>query len=333
MAEGDRAELSDPRPTGKRFVFNPLWIVDGLAVLGAGAYGWAVSGAADPSLSVLLAPARELGLLAIASAIVVNGLAWTLRHRDGRNDARRELMRRLAGLNDALLDLRKSLSRDHTRRFLERRTEFAVGGRLAARWLGAEELRLTHEGEDFCAGMTQALADIVHRRAEAVALADRLRRELDRAARRAELELHDADNLIHLVEDSVRVMDEGLYAEWNADHFGRLGANRSAFAREIARYKSTLADRIELHGLELFDRLVGHVERKVETLDLIARWEQTYRRLENRLAGMKSAPVLAVSNPLAPTRPRLSERFSTPLPDEAIDTDFPRARRLPAAND
>ena len=116
MHGGDRKGEKSAAANPKTAAFNPLWLVDAGAGLGLvpSSPGWAL--AAWPALGLL----REVGLLFIGCWVVVRALEVILRHRDGRDEQRRELLRRLAVLNDALLELRKSLSRDRSAASIER---------------------------------------------------------------------------------------------------------------------------------------------------------------------------------------------------------------------
>jgi hypothetical protein len=334
--KGEKGAAANP----KTFAVNPLWLVDAGAGLGFLLFvaGWAL--AAYPALGLL----REVGLLFIGCWVVVRGLEVVLRHRDGRDEQRRELLRRLAVLNDALLELRKSLSRDNTRRFLDRRAEYATGLKLAKPSLSPDEADLAKTCGEFCDRMAKSLADTIHRRTDVNAAVDRLRREIERAARRGDLDQHDADDLIDIVADAVSVLDEAIYAEWNADHFGRLTADQRHFARELDRYKSAAAGEIERRGRDLFDQLLMHVRQKVEVVDLTQEWAELYRKLEERLAGLYVAPPkTGVAKDKAKKdekpKPRASERFPMLVarnePDEDEDRrPLPGLRpRLPAAND
>ena len=81
--------------------------------------------------------------------------------------------------------------------------------------------------------MAKSLTDTIHRRADVNTAIERLRREIERAARRGDLDQHDADDMIDIIADAVSVLDEAIYAELNADHFGRLSADQRHFAREL----------------------------------------------------------------------------------------------------
>ncbi len=325
-------------PAGERRpgrAFNPVWLVDVLGLAGLATFAWSV-GWADAPLSEYVGPARAAGLLLAGCALIVRGLGWVLSHRDRRGQARREFGRRMGAVNEALFDLRRSLSRDNARAFADRCAELAAGQRLCARWLSAEELRLASTLSDVCGQMDEALGATVQRRIDLTSHAQRLSREIERADRRGDLDHNDADNLLGLVDDALATMDEAIYAEWNADHFGRLTADRRAFAREVERYRSEAASQIEQHGSELFDQLFEHVNRKVEAADLIVDWDDAYRKLELRLAGVSPDKVRVLPvrpAPAAPSRPRLTERF-TPRPRTETPEEGEQPRvRLSAAND
>ena len=315
-----------------RASFNPIWLMDAAGLLGVGAVVWAVGFSAGTELSAYAPLVREAGLLLAGCALVVRVVDAIVSRRDRRNEARRELLRRLSAVNHALLDLRGSLSREHARAFLDRRRELGAGVQAATRWLSAEETRQFDACDSFCDRMAGVLSDAGRQRGAVSGSSDRLRREIERAARRGDLDRHDADNLANLIDDAVAVIDEAIYAEWNADHFGRLNADHRAFTREVERYRSTTADRVERQGGTLFDLLDIHVRKRIEVIDLLADWDQTCRRLELRLAGLKPpAPTLVASN--APPRLRLADRFAV-MPQRAdVDDNEPQRLRLPAAND
>ena len=322
-----RSTLAQGRPP-----FNPIWLMDLAGVAGAGALVWAVGFSKGTDFAAYAPLAREAGLLLLGCAIVVRVVDAIVRRRDRRNEARRELLRRLSAVNHALLDLRGSLSREHARAFLDRRRDLTTGVHAAKRWLTAEETRQFDVCDGFCERMAAVLGDAGRQRAAVSGSSERLRREIERAARRGDLDRHDADNLANLIDDAVAVIDDAIYAEWNADHFGRLNADHRSFVREVERYRSTTADRVERQGATLFDLLDGHVRKRIEVIDLLADWEQTCRRLELRLAGLKPPPPTLVASNEAP-RPRLADRFAV-MPQHAdADDDEPQRLRLPAAND
>jgi hypothetical protein len=314
----------------RRSVFNPVWLMDAAGICGLIAFVVPLVFAVPKDLALLATVVNETALLLIGCALVVRVLDAILKRRDRRNDARRELMRRLSQVNDALLDLRKSLSRDHARSFLDRRGAFAAGVELAQPWLSTEETKLVQACDGFCDRMTAALGETVHRRVGVASLAERVRRDIERAARQGDLDRHDADNLANLVDDAMGVLDEAIYPEWNADHFGRLGADGRAFAREIERYKGAAAERIEHHGGDLFEVLGAQVNRKIEIVDMLRDWDDGFQRLEMRVAGLKPPPVV-VAEPRP--EPRLADRFVA-LPGRIASVDSENLRaRLPAAND
>jgi hypothetical protein len=304
-----------------------------LGLAGLLAFAWSVVGA--PGSPEYATAAREGGLALVGVALVTRALAAVVRQRDRRSQARRDLALRLAGVNQALFELRRSLSRDNARAFLDARAELTAGLRLAAHRLNAEETRLADALDGCCERLGQSLGATVNRRLGVTTLADRLSREIERADRRGDLDHHDADNLLDLIDDATAVMDEAIYPDWNADHFGRLAADGRAFAREIERYSAPVADQIERHGQELFGLLVEHVNKKVEVVDLILDWEEAYRKLELRLAGVNPDKVLTFPSRQArpAPRPRLVERFRGAPRAEPLDDAEHAPIRLPAAND
>jgi hypothetical protein len=310
-----------------RFSFNPVWVVDALGLIGLGGFGWAVSAAPD----IWAGPAREAGLLLAGCAVVVRALDAVVRRRDRRGEARRELLRRLAALDEALRDLRIALSRDAARRFFDRRAEFAAALPAAQAWLSREEARLVTAGDAFCEDLADWLDGTVVARAGITALADRLRREIDRAAARGDLDPDEAESLADFVRDAVAVMDEAVYAEWNIDHLGRLTANRRHFGRIVERWSEPAVAEIERHGEALFEALTEHVGRKIELVDRLVAWDLGFRRLEGRLAGLKTrrpAPRPAA----APAR--LADRFvAGPVAGAPVNDEIPPVRLPAAAND
>jgi hypothetical protein len=313
--------------------FNPIWLMDLAGLVGFAAFVWAVGFAAGTEGGPYAPLVREAGLVLLGCALVVRIVDGLVRLRDRRNEARRELLRRLSAVNHALLDLRGSLSREHARVFLDRRRELHAGLDAARRWIAPEEVQMFADGEGFCERMAAALGDASRQRAGVSGSAERLRREIERAARRGDLDRHDADNLANLVDDAVHVIDEAIYAEWNADHFGRLTADHRAFVREIERYRSTTADRIERQGATLFELLDAHMRRRIEVIDALADWEEGCRQLELRLAGLNPTPPRPVVSDEPPSRLRMADRFVVLPGRRALaEEDAPRAR-LPAAND
>jgi hypothetical protein len=307
--------------------------MDVLGVAGIAAYLWATNFSAGSVAEPFAPNVREAGLLLVGCALVVRVTDAVLRLRDQRNEARRELLRRLAAVDHALMDLRGSLSREHARAFLDRRRELTHGASAAARWLTPEETRQLQTCDGFCDQTGATLGDAARQRAAISGSAERMRREIERAARRGDLDRHDADNLASLIDDAVSVIDEALYAEWNADHFGRLAADQRAFTREIERYRSTTGDRIEKQSVTLFQLLDAHMRKRIELIDALRDWEESRRRLEFRLAGLKPEPPRLVASTATPARERLAARFAVlPGRRDLDDEDAPRAR-LPAAND
>ncbi len=314
--------------------FNPIWLMDLAGLAGVAALVWAIGFSAGTTLAPYAPLIREGAMLLVGCAVVVRVVDALVRRRDRKNDIRRELQRRLSAVNEALLELRGSLSREHARAFLDRRKELHAGLGVAGRWLTKEEHRLFTTCDGFCEQMAAVLSDAGRQRSSVAGASERLRREIERAARRGDLDRYDADNLSNLVDDAVAVMDEAIYAEWNADHFGRLIADQRAFVREIEHYRSTTADRIERQGATLFGVLDEHMRKRIEVIDGLRDWDDGYRRLEMRLAGLRPvAPRLVASNE-TPTRTRVADRFVLlPGGRGGYAGAEPMRKRLPAAND
>jgi hypothetical protein len=303
MAGNDRAAANAVR--SKSFSFNPIWGVDALGVLGLCAFGWGLYALNAPEFSVFDGPVREAGLVLFGAAVVVRALDVLVRRRDRRGQARRELLRRLSALDEAVKDLRVSLSRDAARRFIDRRNDVVAAVPAAARWLGKEEARLVAVCQTFCDDLAGWLSGVVAARIAISTLGDRLRREIDRAAAHSDLDPDEAESLTAFVGDAVAVIDEAVYAEWNIDHLGRLSADRRHFERVVQRWSAPSIIEIERHGEILFDGLAEHVGRKVEVVDRIVAWDRSFRRLEARLGGLKRAEIV----PLPLAEPRLADRF------------------------
>ncbi|HYE43576.1 MAG TPA: hypothetical protein VEA15_09300, partial [Caulobacteraceae bacterium] len=138
-----------------------------------------------------------------------------------------------------------------------------------------------------------------------------------------------ADELCGLVEDAMAVMDEALYAEWNADHFGRLAAIQRCFGRSIERQDGEIVREVDRQAAELFERLVRHLREKVDIVDALHGWDDVARRFEFALAG--AGGTLARLRPAPPRRP-LAERFAL-APAAGATAHEPAPLRLPAAND
>jgi len=308
---------------------NPLWLVDALGVLGLGALVWALTFAASGPYAEFQPIAREFGLALTTLALGVRAVDLMARRRHSRDSARRELLRRLSLLDEALMDLRRTAGRETARRFEERRRDYEAALPLTNRWMDRADVELAERCAAFCRRMGSTLVETVATRNDVANFAYALRRDIERAAERGYLEYPDADNLLALMQDGLSVLDEALYAEFNADHFGRLSGAHRAFIREIERYYSDAADRIEREGAVLFERLLAQVSRKIEIADMLHDWEDDRARLEARLAGLSEPPA----RPRPPRQARLVERFvMTPrLGPPAREAPLPR--RLPAAND
>ena len=313
-----------------RFAFDPLWLLDAAGLVAAGVF--AVTGFAEIPLpwANYAAPVRELSLAFAGVALLTRALALTLRRRDRRLQARHELLRRAAALNEALQSLRGALNRERVRDFKVRLSDLEAGERLAVRWLSTPDRVELDACRRVCDLLLAEVDQTIEHRLEFMGHANRLQRALARASGEGALSPEAADTLLSLVRDGLAVLDVGLWADLNADHFGRLSADRRAFRHEISRWSSYTADRLERQGLELFDRMIEHVKRKVAFADRLAQWEPAFRRLEARLCGLKPARSVA---PTAPDRP-LGERFAlAAAPMTQADTDLAPRIKLAAAND
>lgn len=314
------------RETSSGVRFNPLWLLDLAGLAAAGLF--AALGVAPQAIPAgLQFPfLGELTLAIAAVALTVRLVDAANRHRAARAAARVQLQRRLESLDEALLDLRRSLSREAARTFIERRDAFAAGRDAALPRLDPAVAELAGRGLAICAKLTEALAGSIPRRAAIVSAAYRLAQEIGRAGRRGELDPYAAGDLRALIEDALGVMDEALYAEWNADHFGRLGAVQRHFARRIERRDGETVRLIDREAAALFDALIGHVREKVVLVDRLAEWEAVRAPLEFALSG-----VPAPARP-APPRPSLAPRFAV-APTAGDRTTETLPRLLPAAND
>ena len=308
------------------FRFNPLWLLD-LAGL-AGTVLFAVLALAPQALPALssLPFAGELALAAAAVALTVRMVDAANRVRASRAAARTELHRRLAALDEALGDLRRSLARETARTYLDRRDAFAAGLEAVAPRLSSAALVLGEHALTLCERMTEGLADSIPRRAAIVSAAYRLGDEIGRAGRRGELDPYAAGDLRALIEDALGVMDEALYAEWNADHFGRLGAVQRHFARRIERREGETVRAIDREAAGLFDALVGHVRDKVALVEALAEWKAIHQQLGFALSGVRPP------SRSAPSQGSTASRFAlAPTAGERRPQAAPRLS--PAAND
>lgn len=314
------------REEGGGLRLNPLWLLDLAALGAAAAFAWIAAGP-RPLPELLAFPlAGELALGIVAVAVVARTLDLRARRRAAEAAARSELARRLETLDEALMDLRRSLSREAARRFLERKDAFASGLEAFRARLEAPTERLARQGLDLCEGLTAGLALTIPRRAAITSAAYRLSQEIARAGRRGELDPYAAGDLTALIEDALGVMDEALYAEWNADHFGRLGAVQRHFSRRVERRDGEVVRRIDGEAATLFDALVGHVRDKVALVEVLANWERVRFALAFALSGVRAPPRPA------PERPSVAARFAV-SPIAGARTVEALPRRLPAAND
>lgn len=308
----------------ERSRFDPLWLLDAAGVLGFAGFAWL---ALRPALPPPLDPGvvRDLALAIAILALGVRILDLRARARARIRERRGEALRRLVALDDALMDLRRSLSREAARRFVERRAGFQEVVSGAGRWLSPRETGQAADVLAFCGRLTEELADAIRRRAAIASLAYRLRQEISRAGRLGEAPRETVDELCALVEDACAVMDEALYAEWNADHFGRLAAVQRCFARVIERCEGEVVRNVDEQAARLFEQLNGHLREKVRMVEALQAWDRTCRDLETALGGLG----VRQHRPAAPAQ-RVAERFALapaagPRPVEPV--------RLPAAND
>lgn len=321
--------MSD-RETGAGWRFSPLWLLDFAGLAAAGLFGLLLAAPAWLSDSLKAPLAGEVCLAVVAVALTVRLVDGRNRRRAARLSNRRELLRRLGALDEALMDLRRSLSREAARRFVERRDDFAAGLETTLPFLDAEDARLARAGLGFCATLTAGLADVIPRRAGIVSTGYRIGQEIDRAARRGEMDPEGALHLHALIDDALAVLDEALFAEWNADHFGRLGAVQRHFGRLIERRGGDTARGIDHDAALLFEALVAHVRDKIEVVDALRGWEDVRRPLEFALSDVKPRPRRGVA-PLPP-RPSVASRFAV-APVAGTHGDAEPPARLPAAND
>ena len=305
-----------------------LWLLDLAGILGAAGFAWLLFRPALP-FSLDVQPVRELCLAVAVLAAGVRILDMRARRRAGRAEGRRELVRRISVLDDALMDFRRSLSREAARRFVERRSQFAAALDAGALHLAEHEQGLADEALAFCARLTDGLGETIRGRAAIASLAYRLRQEIARAGRRGEAAPPVVDELCALVEDALAVMDEALYAEWNADHFGRLAAIQRSFGRSIERQDGETVREADRQAAELFDRLLRHLRDKVDIVDALHGWDDVARRFEFALTG--PGGTVARHRPPPPRRP-LAERFAL-APAAGAAPREPAPLRLPAAND
>jgi len=321
--------MSD-RETGSGWRFNPLWLLDFAGLAAAGLFTLLLVGPAWLPHLFHTAVVSQTCLTIVGVALTVRLVDLRSRRRAARLGNRRELLRRLGALDEALMDLRRSLSREAARRFVERRDDFSAGLETTLPYLDAEDVRLARAGLGFCATLTAGLADVIPRRAAIVSTGYRIGQEIDRAARRGEMDPEGAQLLHALVDDALAVLDEALFAEWNADHFGRLGAVQRHFGRLIERRGGETARGIDRDAAVLFQTLIAHVRDKIEVVDALRGWEDVRRPLEFALSDVKPRPRRNVA-PLPP-RPSVASRFAV-APVAGAQGEAEPPARLPAAND
>jgi hypothetical protein len=338
----DKGASKDASKSRKRFKFNPLLVVDIAGALGV--LTFLVSAAVGDTAARVIEPVRDLSLLLIGCAVVVRGLEFVMRHRDGREGGRREVLRRLSLLDAALRNLFKSLSRDNAHDVRERRRELSEALALAKDLLSEEEGELAKACLAFCDRLEKDLATTVRDRNAITASVEQLKRDIERATRRGDIDPQDADHMLSTIGDSVRLLDDAMFPEWNADHYGQLTANARHFARELDNYKSSASGVIDELGARFFNQLRDHVDSKVAVMDLLAEWGETYKKLEALIAGLPPPEPKDPKEKKAEKKktPRPSERFPTLVPPPGgpgggvyHDENYGRRliRRMPAAND
>lgn len=314
------------------FRFDPLWLADAAGLAALASLGWALTGAPG---GVTLAGvdtaalAREAAPLALTAWAAVRGTAFAVSARLRRGAVRADLYGRLRDLDTALSDLRRSLSRDSARAFFDRNEAFAAAVPPAAGRLGGRERRLARECASIANGLAGRLRRVVAQRHGLEALAERIRREAARAERFGELDGDEVMGLLDAMEDALAVLDEALYADLNADHFGRIEADSRAFLSLVERVRVPSAARIEEKGLDLFDALKAQVAAKIEVAEAVEDWKRVCRPLEGRLAAADAPTVRPAP---AAVSPRLMERFERLAP-AAEPRRSAQIIRLPAAND
>lgn len=317
---------SREREAGRGLRADPLWLLDFAGLAGAGLFAWTVAGVGGLPALLAYPFVRELALAAAAIALIVRLLDLAARRRSARSAAQAEVARRLDLLDDALLDLRRSLSREPARRFMDCHGAFEGALNASHGRLNAAAARLAPECLAACGPIAEDLTRTVPHRAEIASRAYRLTQEIGRAGRRGELDPYAAGDLNALIEDALGVMDEALYAEWNADHFGRLGAVQRHFARRVERREGDVVRRIDAEAAGLFDLLNTHVREKVALLDRLAAWGRIRDDLRFALGGVRrKAPEPLLPQPVA-------ARFAV-APRAGRSQAAQRPLHLPAAND
>ncbi len=327
----DRRRVKDAGAKAGSLRFNPLWLLDAAGIAGAVSFVFLAVAppALPPFLDALLLREGALAVAVLAAAVRLVDLRN--RRARARAAARSELLRRLTALDDALMDLRRSLSHETSRRFVERRVGFAAGLDRIRRSLGETEAGLAEAAVEICKTLAEELTRAIPRRAAIASVAYRLRQEADRAVRRGEISPMVARELSSLIEDGLAVMDAALFAESNADHFGRLGAVQRSFARQLEPWDGEIVRQIDRQAADLFAELNRHVRDKVDVADTLTAWEGVREPLEFALAGADA--VRPRRMPPVQPRPRLSRRFDTaPAPGDRGDAPA-LPLRLPAAND
>jgi hypothetical protein len=283
--KGESKGASKSRKASK---FNPLRLVD--IAGGVAVFVFLVCAMVAMAVGELAArivePFRDLALLLIGAAVVVRGLEFVMRHRDTREDGRGEVRLRLALLDDSLRNLFKSLSRDNAYEVRERRRKLSEALALTKDLLSPEEDELAKACLAFCDRLEVELTGNVRERDAIQASVDQLRRDIDRATRRGDIDPQDADHMLSTIGDSLRLLDDAMFPDWNADHFGQLTAHARHFARELDHYKSSASGMIDEVGARFFSQMREHVNSKVAVMDLLAEWGETHKKFEALIAGL-----------------------------------------------
>lgn len=306
------------------FRFDPLWLADALGAAGLGALVWALSG--GPGAPEFASIAREAGPLALAIWIGGRLTVAAVSGRLKRGAARADIHARLIALDGALADLRRSVTRDSALEFLERADRFAAAFAAGRTGLNGKERGFAGACAEAAASLADTVRDALGDRHGVEALAERIRRDVLRAERFGDFDTGEAEALLDAMDDAVALLDQALYVEHTADHFGRLEADRRTFHRRLERLYGAAAARVEERAADLFEALRSQLAVKVAIAEAALEWREAARGLEARLSSAVPSLVAAETAPL-PRPPR----FAT----VSLPAQRPSAQviRLPAAND
>lgn len=308
------------------FRFDPAWLLDAVGAAGAGALAWALTGA--PGAPEFAAVAREAAPLAVAAWIGGRLTVAAVSGRLKRGAARADLYRRLVALDAALAELRRTVSRDTAVAFLDRADAYVSGLTQAKARLSGKERAAARACAEAAVSIAVTVRESLGDRHGVEALAHRIRRDVARAERFGDVEAGDAHGLIDAVDDAMELLDESLYAERNADHFGRLEADRRAFVRRLEWLSGGAATRVEERGAELFEALRAQLAVKVAVAETAVRWREDARFLEARLASTTAPSLTAPAPASVPRLPRFDVAAA-----RAPERPSAQIIRLPAAND